>query len=92
MAAYTVRVEFEGEPSPKKYEHFNQSMAQEGFERTVNGVRSESPVIISLPSGLYFGHSSQTAPQVAEDIYAAACGIHPVAAVFVIETTTWASK
>jgi hypothetical protein len=92
MAAYTVRVEFEGEPSPKEYEHFHQSMAQEGFERTVDGIRSESPVTVHLPSGLYYGHSNQTAPEIADDVYAAACGIHPVAAIFVVETTTWASK
>lgn len=92
MAAYTIRIEFEGKPSNQKYQALDQSLAEEGFLRAIKGVRSESPVTVNLPSGLYYGHSRQSALEVADDIYAAACGIHPVAAIFVVETANWASK
>jgi hypothetical protein len=92
MAAFTIRVEFEGKPSNQKYDALDQSLAEEGFLRAVSGYRSESPVTVHLPSGLYYGYSRQTATEIADDVYAAACGIHPVAAIFVVETATWASK
>jgi hypothetical protein len=92
MVAYTIRVEFEGKPSPQKFEALHQSLAEEGFVRAINGYRSEAPVTVNLPSGLYYGYSGQTALEIADDVYATACGIHPVAAIFVVETATWASK
>jgi hypothetical protein len=92
MAAYTIRVEFQGNPSYQQYESLHQSMAALGFLRTVQGVRSGTPVNVNLPTGLYYGYSNQTAIQVADGVHAAASRIHPVAAIFVAETTTWASK
>jgi hypothetical protein len=92
MPAFTIRVELQGNPSYQQYEALHQSLGALGFWRTVQGARSGNTVIVNLPTGLYFGDSNENASQVSERVDNAAKIIHPVAGVFVAETTTWASR
>lgn len=92
MPAFTIRVELQGNPSYQQYEALHQSMGAIGFLRTVQGVRSGTSVTVNLPTGLYYGNSTENATQVAERVDTAARAIHPVSGIFVADTTTWASK
>jgi hypothetical protein len=93
MAKFTIRVQLMGDPTSEEYNQLHDQMSSLGFERTVKGTtRDGAATVVSLPHGLYYGSSVDSAGTVRDRVSRAAKTIQPKIKVFVAETETWAAQ
>jgi hypothetical protein len=86
LAAYTIRVQLNGDASYEQYEKLHTLMSQMGFGRTVTGSKT-----IDLPHATYYGHSAADVSSVRDTVQSnVKARIQSSILVFVAKTETWA--
>jgi hypothetical protein len=86
MAAYTIKVQLDGEPSREQYERLHALMEELGFGRTVTGDRT-----VNLPHATYYGVSQTDVKAVRDGVRdSIKVRIQKNILVYVARTETWA--